>query len=169
MADSIFNRIVSDLKAFLKYLASLWGLLSLFSAFFPLINYFAKLIRLPSSYPDVSILLSTLGSVFVVFFQFTNRKETAKTNVKENGFGYAVALTLVYVLLPILPSVPPEIYAGWYLSTPWLRFLIEIVIWLWLLIEPALYIIVFYSFTRLFSILAVKEWQTRENDVKTKL
>jgi len=167
MTESIFERIVSDLRAFLRYLASLWGLLTAFSAFFPLINNFYPLIRLPTLNPDVCVLLSTLVSIYVVFSQFTNRKELNKSIVSDKGIASAVAITLIYLILPFLPDVPPEAYANWYLSMPWARFLISFIFVTWSLVEPALYILIFYSFTRLFSALAVKEWQTREKERNT--
>jgi len=165
--ESIFRGIVEDLQSFLKYLASLWGLLSIFSAFFPLINNFFPLIPLPELRPDVCVLLSTLGSVFVVFFQFTNRKETAKSNVTEKDFAYATAITLVYLVLPNFPDIPPEIIDKW-LLIPVVKFLGGFIFLIWYLIAPALYILIFYSFTKLFSVLAVKEWQTRENETRIK-
>ena len=164
--ESIFKGIINDFQSFLKYLASLWGLLSIFSAFFPLINNFFPLIPLPSLRPDICVLLSTLGSVFVVFFQFTNRKETAKIDVRESGFAYVAAITLIYLVLPNFPDIPFEIYGNWYMSMPWIKFLVNFIILIWFLIEPALYILIFYLFTKLFSVLAVKEWQTRENETR---
>jgi len=161
-----FNQIAREVKNFLQYLASLWGILSVFSAFFPLINKFRGVIPLPKAHQEACVLLSTIACLFLVLYAFTLRRKRTGQSAARNSmwiFSLAVMIALFYLfVLPALPNMPLEQTLGlgemapvWQLSLTILRSLAE-------LIEPSLYILVFALPTYAFTILAVLEWRKRE-------
>jgi hypothetical protein len=160
--NSAFKGIVDDFGAFLKYLTSIWGPLSIFSAIFPLINRYLSLIPEPPNNPDLIVALSILGNVFIVFYYFTNRKRSLGAHIKEREFINALIFVLIYILvLPNLPEFPTDLFEKWYAASPLNQFMGDILNTLWLLVNPVFYIGIFYLFTRIFAVLAVQEWQSR--------
>lgn len=76
------ERFLDEFKAFLAFLKSLWGVLGGISVFFPLSNVLARVIPLRSIEDDGALVflkpvlitaISTLITLFVVFWTFTNR------------------------------------------------------------------------------------------------
>jgi hypothetical protein len=162
--EQILNRIIRDLGTFLNYLKSIWGLLSVTTAFFPLLNSFTQKMPLPrvsTSGQDFCVVLSTIICIFILFFQFATRDDPYEASIAARTFfaGTVIAVFYVYVL-PLWPTVPIEQVLELETVTPRWQILLGV---LRAIVggsfEPVLYLFVFALFTYAFGILAVVAYQ----------
>jgi hypothetical protein len=162
--NKVFGRTISDLKEFLKYLASAWGLLSAFTPLFPLFTNLSNLMPPPKTYPGLFLLLASLCSIFAVFDSFTHRDLRRKSASSDFAlFFYAVLVTLTYlIVLPALPQTPIEQQLGLVGIVPFAQFIFNILRAMATAVEPLLYILAFLLFTQAFTASAVREWRKRE-------
>ena len=105
---------LQELREFLTFLASLWGLLAAISVFFPLSNLLTKAVPLGLNAepfhavsPGLIALLSTLSCIFLTFATFGRRFEFADEARRRRyarsarwSFVCALLLLAVYVLAP---------------------------------------------------------------------
>ena len=96
--------VVNELKDFLMYLSSLWGVLSAFSAFFPLVNRFKEILPLPENEleADAYVLLSTVTCLFIILVLFTSYHDTNNRDVNvahkaSREFVWAIVLAAFYI------------------------------------------------------------------------
>jgi len=103
-----------ELREFLAFLASLWGLLAAVSVFFPLSNLLTKVVPLGDQdkpfhnvSPALVALLTTLSRIFLTFAAFGRRFEFADdvrrgryAKTARWSFAWALVLLALYVLAP---------------------------------------------------------------------
>jgi hypothetical protein len=163
----VFGRIISDLKEFLQYLTSAWGLLTAFTPLFPLFTNFSNLMPPPKAYPNLFLLLASLCSIFVVFYNFAYRDLQFK-NAPSAGelFSCAVIATLTYlIVIPALPKTPIEQQLGLVGIVPFAQFIFNILRAMATAVGPLIYILVFVLFTQAFTMSAVREWRKHEGNL----
>ena len=152
----IYQIIIQNLKAFLQYLTSVWGLLSIFTPLFPFFNRISNDLHPPKLFPQIFILFASLAGVFVIFYKFTTRSDEHDSGVARNDFIRALALSITYLV--ILPKVE-AINWGIGKTSSW-KGLIESIC---STVEPIMYIGIFWFFTQSFATLAVIEFKNKEN------
>lgn len=105
---------LDELREFLSFLASLWGLLAAVSVFFPLSNLLVDVIPLEGLgepfhelSPAIVAVLTTLTCIFVTFATFGRRgqfadapRRTRYARSARLSFPVALVLLALYVLLP---------------------------------------------------------------------
>lgn len=153
---------LDELREFLAFLASLWGLLAAISLFFPLSNLLTKVIPLGDQdkpfhnlSPALVAVLTTLTCIFLTFATFGRRVQFAESPRRRRyersarlSFPVALILLAFYVLLPhslyeALISGSPSATGG---------------IALYDALLAALYIASFALITRAFLLLAMLEY-----------
>jgi hypothetical protein len=158
----LFDSIVSHLSAFLRYLVSLWGIMSAFAAFFPLVDQFRRIIPPPDGRAGVCTLLATLAGLAVILNKFVNRRVAPNKHPSLRPFFVAIFVTLFYTF--IVPAIPTAAIQKFFLQGGTSSIeppLINVVWACGRLISGALYIFIFYKFTDCFTTLAVHEWRLR--------
>lgn len=105
---------LDELREFLAFLASLWGLLAAISLFFPLSNLLTEVVPLGDMdkpfhnlSPALVSLLTTLTCIFLTFATFGRRIQFADRALRRRyarsarlSFPAALVLLALYVLLP---------------------------------------------------------------------
>jgi H+/Cl- antiporter ClcA len=133
------------LKNFLQYLKSAWGLLSAFTPIFPQVDRFSRLMPPPEPRSGLFSVLATLCGLFAVFYEYTCREKNT-TEDRESRAGWffllAVVLTIFYAVI-LYPDLRPVVQIPQQLRH---------------LIQPFVYIFIFYLLTKSFTILAVQEF-----------
>lgn len=160
--EPLLDSIVSHLIAFLRYLVSLWGIMSAFAAFFPLVDQFRRLIPPPDGRAGVCALLATLAGLAVILHKFVNRREAPDRHPSLRPFFIAIFVTLFYTF--IVPAIPTATIHKSFIqdgTSPIGRSLIDVTWACGRLLSGALYIFIFYKFTDCFTTLAVHEWRMR--------
>lgn len=160
--ERLLDSIIAHFVAFLRYLVSLWGIMSAFAAFFPLVDEFRKIIPPPDGKTGVCTLLATLTGLAVILSKFVNRREPPAKHSSLSSFFVAICITLFYTF--IIPAIPTAaIHAAFVQNGATLlaRSLVELVWAFGRFISAALYIFIFYKFTDCFTTLAVHEWRMR--------
>ncbi len=152
--------IIRNLKDFLSYLASSFGLLSGFSAFFPLADVIFKIVPPPKDHPYESTIFATLCCVFLIFLQYSERdnKEKLSSVQKKSIFPSAILYISYIFAIQYIPSLSPY---DLYPTVVWELGIASLISFFSVSIKPLAYIAIFYSLTDLFSTLALKEWQKR--------
>lgn len=125
------QEFLAELREFLRFLASLWGILAAVSVFFPLSNLLTEVVPLGTSgkpfqnlSPSLVAVLTTLTCIFLTFATFGRRVQFAdaprrKQYARSARLSFPVALVLLalYVLLPsslyqVLITDRPDSAAG---------------------------------------------------------
>jgi len=152
--------IIQNLKDFLFYLVSSFGLLSSFSAFFPLADTIFKIVPPPKDHPYESSIFATLCCIFLIFYQYSERNNEEKQSLvhKKSIIPSAVLYISYIFIIQYIPSLGPY---DLYPTVVWELGIASAIAFFTVIIKPAVYIAVFYTLTDLFSTLAVKEWQKR--------
>lgn len=98
---------LQEFRTFLKFLQSLWGMLTGISIFFPLSNILARVIPLQSGgdggaffflSPALVTTVTTLVTLFVVFLTFSRRRELSGMRRKAlSSFLFGIVLLAFYV------------------------------------------------------------------------
>lgn len=152
--------MTTDLKAFITYITSLWGVLTGVTAVFPLADVFLKVIPLPidgyeKSTAPIAIPMTTLVALFILFYSFVQRDKINSTMSRKAGMFFIVGLTalLVFFFLnhfeyPLRVRIFPDLD-----STD------DYVLMLGFIVP---FYVAFFAFvTRAFAILALIEFQRR--------
>lgn len=152
--------IIRNLKDFLSYLASSFGVLSSFTAFFPLSRITFDIVPPPKDYPYESSLIATLCCIFLIFYQYSERDNKNKlSSVQKKSIIPSALLYISYIfVVQHIPSFSPY---DLHPSVIWELGMASVVAFIVTSIKPVLYVAIFYSLTDLFSSLALKEWQKR--------
>lgn len=134
------ERTLSELRAFVSFLSSLWGILAGITVLFPLSNQLASAVPLPSGRETLSTVLASLFSVFIIFALFVSRsKVTVKLIERFPLFGsllFLLSTGFLFVYLSLLPTTPGT-------------FDVHL---------PFFYAAIFALYTLAFTLLALKEW-----------
>lgn len=155
--DDIFATIIYELRAFVKYLLSAWGLLSVASPFFPHYEKLQQYIRPPENNAELCITLASVVCGAVVLYRFVTR--TSGNEASLNLLFGAIVLTIIYTF--ILPDWK-EIDVGELMGISFEHsFILLILRSITKTIVPIWYILIFYMFTSGFTKLAVYEWNRR--------
>lgn len=169
--DRFANLMSDELKSFVTYFASVWGILSGFMVTFPLLNNLWKIVRLPSSGPMVPpetwTMLSTTCGIYVVYVIFSNRRrnETGIDNRDSVKF-FVIAMGIALIYLKVLPEWPhldmdQVIRTGqWQLI---ISFILGVGQALIGVLEPCLYLAITSLLTAAFTKPAVREWAARQS------
>lgn len=160
--EPLLDSIVSHLIAFLRYLVSLWGIMSAFAAFFPLVDQFRKIIPPPDGRAGVCTLLATLAGLAVILNKFVNRREAPNKHPSLRPFFVAIFVTLFYTF--VVPAISAAAIQNFFVqggTSSIGRPLIDVMWACGKFISGALYIFIFYKFTDCFTTLAVHEWRMR--------
>ena len=109
---------LDELREFLAFLASLWGLLAAISLFFPLSNLLTKVVPLgdldkPFHHlsPALVSLLTTLTCIFLTFATFGRRVQFADGALRKRYARSArISFPLALVLLALYVQLPHSLY-----------------------------------------------------------
>jgi len=149
---SPFKQVYNNLKEFLNYLTSIWGLLSIFTSLFPLITILSKEIPPPKNSPNVLVTLASLSCLFIIFYKFTHRTEGQKSEETQKNFFTAIGCTLFYLI--VLPKICKfQLYNK--VKSEFIGFLNDSIEIIMSLGEATLYIAIFFFFSKSFTTLAV--------------
>ncbi|MFN0188083.1 MAG: hypothetical protein ACKVQV_05220 [Bacteroidia bacterium] len=152
----IYKEIIRNLKDFLRYLTSVWGLLSIFTPLFPFFNKISNDLHPPKLFPNLFIVFASLTGVFVIFYKFTTRSDEQDSLIARNDFIRALSLSIVYLIIfPRFEAI------NW--GTEKSNSLVGLIGIFSATIEPILYIGIFWYFTQSFATLAVVELKKRQN------
>jgi hypothetical protein len=160
------DAILDELREFLGFLASLWGLLASISLFFPLSNLLTEVVPIDSHEkpfvhlsPGLVVVVSTLTCIFLTFATFGRRAEFADSQRRTRyarsarlSFVAALVLLAFYVLLP--DSLHEELVAGTNSPTGGIAVSDAIC--------GALYVASFALITRAFLLLAMLEYYPKK-------
>lgn len=114
------KEFLQELREFLAFLASLWGLLAAVSVFFPLSNLLTKVVPLGDQdkpfhnvSPALVALLTTLSCIFLTFATFGRRFEFAD-DVRRGRYAKTARWSFVsaLVLLALYVLAPHSLYEG---------------------------------------------------------
>jgi uncharacterized membrane protein len=153
---------LDELREFLEFLRSLWGLLAGISLFFPLSNVVIGVIPIEDGgnpfqnlSPAVVVTLSTLTCIFLTFATFGRRNQFADP-ARRRRYATSARLSFVaaLVLLAIYLLAPDGLYKQLITNNPGSESGIAIYDGLF----AALYIAVFALITRAFLVLAMLEY-----------
>ncbi len=148
----------NDLQGFIRYIASLWGVLGGITAVFPLAGVFVKVIPLPvdpynKSTASVAIPLTTLVDVFILFYSFVQRDRIRSARSQRPGVFFVLGLVslMAFFLLdhfeyPLRTALCPSCDS----TDDYVLMLVGIV---------PFYVAFFASVTRAFAILALVEFK----------
>src|SRR5205809_3613543 len=117
---------LTDLREFLGFLGSLWGILATVTAFFPLSNLLMAVLPLLPGFERLSTVLATLFSLFAIFFVFVLRNAEFGDEYSGEDIGALIVASLwtlvcgvvvlviyLYVRLESFAvGVDPVLYAG---------------------------------------------------------
>lgn len=160
--ERLLDSIIAHFIAFLRYLVSLWGILSAFAAFFPLVDQFRRIITPPDGKAGVCTLLATLAGLAVILNKFVNRRELPVKRPSLAPFFVAIFVTLFYTfVIPAIQTATSQNSFAKDATSSAERALIDMVWACGRLISGALYVYIFYKFTDCFTTMAVHEWQMR--------
>jgi hypothetical protein len=151
-----------NLQAFIKYMSSLWGTLGGITAIFPLANLLYEIIPLPvdsydKSTAPIAIPITSLVSVFTLFYSFVQRNKFHPTKAKQARTYFIlglVSLALFFLLNHFLYPLRVRLFPGLDSTDDYIFMLVCIV---------PFYVAFFSCATRAFAILALIEFK-READ-----
>ena len=94
--------MAKDLRAFITYLTSLWGMLAGITAVFPLADVFLKVIPLPVDPYDhatapIAIPITTLVALFILLYSFVQRNQIDATMSRRASILFVVGLLSLVV------------------------------------------------------------------------
>lgn len=160
LARRLANRPVEDLKGFITYVTSAWGLLASLSAVFPTADVLLKVIPLPvdayeKSTAPIAVPITTLVALYIVFYSFVRRDEvTPKLSSQASLFFMLGLISLIVFFLldhfeyPLRSRLFPSLDSG----DDYVLMLVGIV---------PFYVMFFAFVTRGFTILALIEFRRR--------
>ncbi len=149
---SAFKQVYSNLKDFLNYLTSIWGLLSVFTSLFPLTTILSKKIPTPKNFPDVLVILASLSCIFILFYKFSHRTKHQNSEETQKNFFTAIGCTLFYLM--VLPKIY-KFQLSNKVKSELISFLNDSIEIAMSLGEAIIYISIFFFFTKSFTTLAV--------------
>lgn len=135
-----YKEILEGLRDFLKYLSSVWGILSVFVPLFPLFNIFNVNLPLPITSPELFKAVGILTGLFVIFYRFTHRDDYIREEPRMEFFKAIGSIIIYITVLPMLQ----------FSNTNLLVIIFKVA-------NPLGYIAIFYWLTNSFTILAIKE------------
>ena len=156
-----------DLKTFLVYISSVWGLLAGITSIFPLANVLFKIIPLPVDAYDrstapIAIPLTTLVAVFIIFYSFVQRDQVVSnpTRMAKLFFSLGCVSLAIYIFLdefwyPLRQRFCPVICDS------------ETDFKMWLVMLIPFYIGFFACITRAFTILALVEFKRQHGSAES--
>jgi len=112
------QEFLDELREFLAFLASLWGILAAVSVFFPLSNLLTEVVPLNRSgdpfqnlSPALVAVLTTLTCIFLTFATFGRRVQFADApRRKQYARSARLSFPLALVLLALYVLLPPSLY-----------------------------------------------------------
>ena len=148
----------NDLQGFIKYMTSLWGVLGGITAVFPLADVIFQVIPLPidpyeKSTAPIAIPLTTLVSVFILFYVFVQRDKVTSGTAPQAGKFFILGLIslMVFFLLDHFEyPLRSALFPGLDSADDYILLLVGIV---------PFYILFFASVTCAFAILALIEFK----------
>ena len=158
--EGLANIQVEDLKGFITYVTSAWGLLASLSAMFPTADVILKVIPLPvdayeKSTAPIAVPITTLVALYIVFYSFVRRDEvTPKLSWQASLFFMLGLISLIVFFLldhfeyPLRSRLFPSLDSG----DDYVLMLVGIV---------PFYVMFFAFVTRGFTILALIEFRRR--------
>ena len=154
--DTVFGTITYEFRSFVRYLLSVWGILSVISPFFPHYDELQKYVPPPESNSQLCVTLAMIVCGSVVLYRFITRSDLDNKPTLIYLL-LAIFLTLVYIF--VMPDWK-DIDVGEVLGiSPERTFILLSLHSITKLIAPIWYIIIFYVFTNTFTSLAVYEWK----------
>ncbi len=153
---------MEDLKDFITYITSVWGLLAGLTAVFPTADVILKVIPLPvdayeKSTAPIAIPITTLVALYIVFYSFVRRdRVTPKVSWQASLFFILGLVSLIVFFLldhfeyPLRVRLFPSLDS----SDDYVLMLVGIV---------PFYVMFFGFVTRAFTILALIEFQHRSS------
>ncbi|MCF8106758.1 MAG: hypothetical protein K9K64_14845 [Desulfohalobiaceae bacterium] len=150
--------INKDLREFLQYIGSMWGILGGATVLFPLADVLFQVIPLPvdpyqKSVAPVAIPLTSLTALFILLSTFVQRYQTGLLTARRSGKYFAVGMVSL-ILFFLLDHFEYPLRAGFFpgldSTDDYTLLLVGVV---------PFYIIFFAAVTRAFAILALIEFQ----------
>lgn len=151
---------LKELKDFISYLKSFFGIFSGISVFFPLAERTFEIILPPKEYADQAILLATLSCALALIYHFSHRKERKKTHeLNKKKIYIPVVLATVYIV--VIKDLPVLAMSMFSFRLIWELILGSLIISLIAIIKVLTYVLIFFLLTDTSATFAVREWQSK--------
>ncbi len=150
----------NDLRGFIGYLGSLWGVLGSITAVFPLADVLFKVIPLPvdayeKSAAPVAIPVTSLVTLFTLFYTFVQRGKSRSATARRAGLFFIlgmVSLVAFFLLEHFEYQIRVWLFPSLDSTDDYVLFLVGVV---------PFYVAFFACVTRAFATLALMEFRRR--------
>jgi hypothetical protein len=147
-----------DIRDFIKYVSSLWGMLGGLAAVFPLADVLFKVIPLPvdfyeKSTASVAVPVTSLVALFTLFYTFVQRDQSRSTTTRKAVLYFfigMVSLVAFFLLEHFAYSLRVALFPSLDSTDDYVLLLVGVV---------PFYVVFFACVTRAFAILALMEFR----------